>query len=84
MGMSYSYDHRTARKAPKLPRGKWEVGGKTVANEKAAIQAAVQQSMSGGGKTVKIYEQRDAVGGVEGTRGYSVTVKSISRKAPRR
>ena len=80
MGMSYSYDHRTARRAPKMPRGKWEVGGKTVANEKAALQAAVQQSMSGGGKTVKIYEQKDAVAGVDGKRGYSVTVKEISRR----
>lgn len=67
-------------KAPKLAGGKWDLDGKTFANEGAAIKAAIGESMRGGGKTIKIWEKPDAIRGISGNKGYSVSVKSISRK----
>jgi hypothetical protein len=76
--MTYSYDQRTAR-APRLPRGKWELDNKTLPNEEAALRAAMQESRRSG-RTVKIYEKGDVIAGVSGVEGYSVTVKRITRK----
>lgn len=67
-------------RAPKMARGKWDVEGKTVADENAAIKAAVAASRRGGGKAIKIWEKADPVKGVRGTMGLSVVVKPITRK----
>jgi len=80
--MEYSYDHRTARKAPKLSEGKWELKGKTYPSKEAAITAAAKSLMIKGG-TVKIWERKDPLEGIEGTNGYSITIKELKRKAPK-
>lgn len=67
-------------RAPRLAGGKWSLDGKTFANEGAAIKAAAAESASNGGKAVKIWEKGDAVQGITGGKGYSVSVKQISRK----
>lgn len=71
-----------AERGPKMARGKWKMEGdkKSLANEGAAIKAAAAASAASGGKPVKVWEQPDAVAGIKGNRGYSVSVKSITRK----
>lgn len=72
--------HLEAR-APQLPKGKWTLDKKTYASAEAVIKAAVAKSMSADGKAIKVWEQGDPIKGIRGNRGYSVSVKSLSRKA---
>jgi len=74
-------DRHLEARAPQLPKGKWILDKKTYNSADAAIKAAVAKSMSADGKAIKVWEQGDPIKGIRGNRGYSVSVKSLSRKA---
>jgi len=74
------YTYRRIAKAPSLPEGKWKLGSKSYDSEKDAVIAAAMESKRDDGKAIQVWQEGDPIKGFSGSRGFSVTVKKLSRK----